>query len=288
MQMKFIRCGLWLLLAAGTLVLAGNVMAEEQLDVVVDGGPVSFTVRGFADLQESVEQMPIHWLTLTSTAEDDGTALYYSLTDLSEGFPRDMVVVKTPYDSNWQAFAEGSDRWRWSSDAQICLLAAGDRQSQVQIALRGDVTLRAGTYSAVLSASNGPDIPIEITVLPYTVVTSGTQEIQLSLDRGPGWYAIPPLEIQVEANHGNWVVALASDGLHYQGDRYENVPPLELFLVKSVKEAEELVPLSEGPQEIARSVYGWGTTFSVNLQTESTWSHAAGTYKGTVFVYVAW
>ena len=33
MQMKFIRCGLWLLLAAGTLVLAGNVMAE-QLDVV--------------------------------------------------------------------------------------------------------------------------------------------------------------------------------------------------------------------------------------------------------------
>lgn len=45
MQMKFIRCGLWLLLAAGTLVLAGNVMAEEQLDVVVDGGPVSFTVR---------------------------------------------------------------------------------------------------------------------------------------------------------------------------------------------------------------------------------------------------
>ena len=169
MQMKFIRCGLWLLLAAGTLVLAGNVMAEEQLDVVVDGGPVSFTVRGFADLQESVEQMPIHWLTLTRTAEDDGTALYYSLTDLSEGFPRDMVVVKTPYDSNWQAFAEGSDRWRWSSDAQICLLAAGDRQSQVQIALRGDVTLRAGTYSAVLSASNGPDIPIEITVLPYTV-----------------------------------------------------------------------------------------------------------------------
>ncbi|HPT84255.1 MAG TPA: hypothetical protein PLM25_10210 [Limnochordia bacterium] len=288
MQMKLKRCGLWLLLAGSLLVLAGNVMASCQLGIEVDGGPVSFTVRGFTDLDGPGEQVPTHWLTFTRTAEDDDTVLYYSLIDLTEGFPRDMVVVQTPYDSDWQAFTEGSDRWRWSSDAQICFLAAGDKQSHVQIGLRGNVKLRAGTYSGTLSASHGPDIPVEITVLPYTLVTTSPQEIQLTLEQGPGWYTIPPLEIQVEANHGDWVLAIASDGLHYQGDKYENVPPLELYLVKPVDEPEKLVPLSEGPQEITRSVYGWGTTLSIDLQTESTWKHPAGVYKGTVFVYVVW
>ncbi|HBN96012.1 MAG TPA: hypothetical protein DDZ66_06910 [Firmicutes bacterium] len=280
-----LRCrGLSFFTVVIMLVLIGNVVArEEQTLYVVEGDAIRLDVEGFATLEPPGEPELAPRLTLVRTGEGDDTALYYSLSSLMDEFgnefPREMVVVMAPSDSEWQAFSFKDGTWR-SSDSQICFLTSQQSRSEVFISLRGEVKVRAGTYRGMLTSTYGPDIPIEIAVGPYTVVSGNPQNMHIAVDRGPGWYDADALQVEVEANHGDWVIIISSDGLFYQGDQYKDVPPMQLY-VKS----DELVPLSK-PYEIRGNANGWGTVLTIELKTESSWKHPAGVYKGTILVDV--
>ncbi|NLL48356.1 MAG: hypothetical protein GX249_07210 [Firmicutes bacterium] len=219
--------------------------------------------------------------TLTRSTDDD-TALYYSLSELlnesGDVFPRDMLVVKTPYDPDWQAFTSTYGLWN-SFDDQICLLDAREDSSDICLGLKGEVDAWAGTYQGRLYSDEGPDIFIELVVPTYTIATLSPDTIHVVLDHGPDWYELGPFDIWVGANHKNWIATLYSEGLIYQGDKYSNVPPLELYL------PGEDVPLSEG-YVITGNGEHVEHFFTIEMVTEAGWQHPAGDYRGTLFVEV--
>lgn len=268
------------ILAMLVLIWSGAAKAEQTL-YKVEGGPVRLQVERSAML-ETPSVGSTSAFTLARIVEDD-TTLYYSLSalvnELGHAFPGDMLVVKTHYDSDWQAFT--SQHGLWSSfDDQISLLDAHALSSEILVGLKGNADAWAGTYRGLLSSKQGPDIPIEVVVPLYTVASLEPDTVHVAVDHGPDWYDLEPLEVRVDANHANWVVTLSSAGLFYQGDKYDDVPPMQLYL------AGEEEPLSEKGYVIARSGQNLGNLFTIKLKTEASWKHPAGRYEGTIIASV--
>jgi hypothetical protein len=256
----------------------GSVLGREQPLYVVGGDDIQIYVEGFAIVEPPNDPETAPMFTLTRTAEDD-TPIYFSLSSLEDdgnAFPREMVVVKNAQDSEWQAFASSEGHWN-SYDSEICLLPSGQSHSEVFVALRGEVGVRAGTYEGMISSPHGPSVPIQITVGRHTMVSGNPQDMYIAVGQGPGWYDADPLQLVVAANHGDWVVTISSEGLFYQDDQYQDVLPMMLYI-----KSDERVPLTE-PYQINGHIYNWGVVMEIELQTEATWKHPAGDYQGTVF-----
>ncbi len=257
-------------------------MAEQALYEVV-GAPIFHQVDGFETLEPPGDTSLAPALTLTRTTDDNDTAVYFSLSSIEDEygneFPRDMLLVKTWYDSDWKAFTSQSGRWM-SFDEQVLLLKAGETSSEIHFALRGTVDAWAGTYKGSLSSDKGPDIPIEIVVENSIVVVVDPEKMSVAVDHGPGQYKLAPVEVTITAN-GDWEIVLSSSGLLYTGKVYNDVSPLELFYLF---DSDEMTSLKEG-----HTITGSGssiTTLSLALRTETISQYPAGIYEGAIIVSV--
>lgn len=277
------RCHLWAVSAILIMLFfIGNGWTRaDEVSYAVEGDLVRLYVGGSL-MEEASGVVSTSSFTLARIIKDE-TALYYSLSDLvnesGDAFPRDMLVVKTPNDSDWRAFTSQYGRWS-SFDDQICLLPAGASSAEIHVGLKGDADVWAGTYRGQLRSENGPDIDIEVVVPRSTIVRLNRDVIHAAVDRGPGRYEFE-LQVWIDANHADWFVTLHSEGLTYQGDEYKDVPSLQLYL-PGVE-----IPLSKEGYIIRSSESGGRSlVLELKLETRVGWEHAAGRYEGTIVVNV--
>ncbi len=282
MSGKF-KSGHWLVLFAilACAALFNSAAAEEGSSYSVEGEIIRLVLDGFPNEQRR-ELADFRLYRTTKNTEP----LKFSLSDLVDEdgrlFPRAMVFLTTPYDSNLQKIT--------TSFNQTLLLASEDEYADLQLVALYNEEIRAGTYRGRLISPQGRDIPVEIAVNRYTQIAVEPQQIELQIP-GPGLYqAKEPVEVTVWANHGDWVINLLSSGLFYQeekaiklgrSDREPVKPPLQLSLVGEKRQC-----LSEAVSVLG-SEYGWGTTLSFRVETEAGWEHRAGNYAGVIKIEVS-
>lgn len=264
-----------------SLAFSSLAAAEEQSHYFVEEEMIRLVLDGFPDdhRQEFVD------FRLVRTAESTGP-LDFSLSDLVDGegrlFPRQMVMIKTPYDSKLQKTG--------LSFNQIRFLAGGDEYAELKMAVLYNEEIRAGTYRGKLHSPQGKDIPVEIIVNRYTEIRVEPREISLQIP-GPGLYqAKEPIEVTVWANHGDWVINLTCSGLFYQEDAeveagWLDAKPARPSLQLSVVGEERQILSEMAP--VLGSEYGWGTTFNLKVQTKAGWEHRAGDYAGVIKIDVS-
>lgn len=201
-------------------------------------------------------------------------------------FPRELVVIKTPYDSAEQSWSGTVSSKR--------LLAASDDYVDLEIGVYYHAAVPAGIYRGELFAEYAESVPIEIIVGRYTYVIVDPPEIKLEVSSGPGTYTAEDLvQVEVVANHPEWVLRLSSAGLFYLDEEQSGrnsvldrlkepvVDPLELFIIHE----NQQVSLYEAPL-LSGIDYEWSSIFEFKIQTEVGWEHKAGKYAGVIQVDV--
>lgn len=260
--------------------MSGIGFAEESLYVVEDK-PISWILDG---LPSDSDHMEIRTIQLARSVESS-VALDFELSDLIDEqgniFPREMVMIQTPYDSAWET---------WDSPfSQKRMLTSADHSAETTIGVKYSTPIRAGNYTGWLYSKHGDDIPLQITVPPYTEITVYPQEVSIDLNGGPGLYkAEESVTVEIRANHGAWNVNLSSAGLFYQDDQKDDwkefIESIQLFI--EIEQDKPLVSLKDNVL-IRGAEYGSSPTISFRVHARSGWEHPAGNYQGTIDVYLS-
>ena len=279
MKTRFFACAVLVLLL--NLILPMVASAGESFHW--EGEELSWVMQGIPDKARVADFRTI----VLKRGSDSGEPLYFQLSDLEDGagnkFPRELIVVRTPYDSAEQ-------RWDRSFSSKR-LLAAKDEYVELEIGVYYHELVPAGNYIGKLYTDDGSSIPLEITVDCFTKVGIDPPEIKLEIDSGPGVYiSDESVTVTVLANHEKWVMTLFSDGLFYEDEeealrrsifarsRELEIEPLTVFIVRDNK----VIPLSS-PLEV-RADDCAGGHFNFKIQTEVGWEHKAGKYVGVIQV----
>lgn len=253
----------------------------------VDGEDLTWVLEGVPDEARAAEFRSVRLTWVSETNEP----LYFQLSNLEDDhghrFPRESVVVRTHYDSAEQ-------NWGRISDARV-LLAATDEYADFEIGVNYHKAVPAGIYRGELFTDTGGSIPLEIVVERFTELTITPHEIEMEIGSGPGDYrAADTLQVQVLANHQDWVLSLSSAGLFYsdeeesgrsflqRGSQKPQMEPIELFMVHK----EKTMSFHEVPKIMGVDYAWWGTSLEFNIQTKVGWEHKAGKYSGVIRVDV--
>ena len=257
------------------VTVSEDVNAEDTGETLyaVEGNALRWVLDGFPDDSRSTEVISIRLVRKTEGIDPLDFGLSPLVDDQGNEFPRELVVVRTPYDSAWQT-------WDFTY-AQNRLLASKDGFAEVELGIHYRFPVRAGTYRGRLFSKHGDDIPLTIVVGHYTEVSATPQEVALVVSSGPGLYEVKnPVKVAICANHGDWVLKLTSTGLLYQDDQDLLVEPIELFVVQ-----EQLVALNDMPLVFGTS-FGWGAELDLIIQAKVGWEHPAGSYQGKILIDV--
>lgn len=255
-------------------VFAGRVAAEGSL-YSVEGDAIQWELEGFPDESRPIEMRTIHLVRTTETTNPLDFSLSPLVDEQGNEFPRDMLVIQTPYDSAKQMYN--------SRYAQKRMLASVDTHAEIQVGLQYNSEVLAGTYRGRLHSEHGDDIPIVIIVGRCTKVTVEPRELYINACEGPKVYtAEKSVIVTVRTNHRDWVVDLSSPGLFYEGDLTSTLEPLELFVIE-----EEGKPISLNELSPLRGAHhGRCAVFTFKIQIETGWEHPAGSYAGFIYVDV--
>lgn len=223
--------------------------------------------------------------------EGEGQSLYFSLSDLEDSsgnkFPRELIVLKTPYDSR-------ELRWAFRNEQQL-LLHAEDDYIDLELGVYYHELVPAGTYRGSLYSEFGGKISLEIEVAPFTNVAVYPSLVTVAANEGPGIYkASEPVQVRMWANHSDWLVEISSGGLFYQSQRERDEEDRQLVHPSDVK--IDPVPLlfsnQVAPEERHQSLsfrgseYGSGAILEFEIWAQIGWEHPAGHYSGVVTVDV--
>ncbi len=273
----------WKMLMAILLFFAfTGVCASGNTLYSVTGDSLRWVLDGFPG-----DFRPVELLEFRVERNSEGTESFdFSLSDLvnedGHKFPRDLIVVQTPYDSARKSLN--------SVYSKELLLAPGDDYADIKIGLHYRDEVWAGTYTGYLHSGQGDKIPVEIVVNRYTAVNVAPSLITMDIPQPGTWEAPERVVVTVGANHGDWVVRLSSKGLFYVDDKKNvigsslaepQVGQLELMVVVG----EETFVLSEIPIDFG-TTYRSDGLFSFKIKTETDLGHKAGTYRGIVQVDV--
>lgn len=257
------------------------VSASENVSYSVEGDSVCWVLDGSPSVSRPINFVEIRLLRDAESAHSVSFSLSELVDDQGNEFPRDLLVVETPYDSDLQTWG--------SIHSERMLLASEDAYADIRIGLHYKSDVRAGTYRGYLYSGQGDRIPIEITVNRYTFVAAEPQKIALDIP-SPGTWITEPIHVKVGANHEDWVVSLSSAGLFLEEDTKTSFrspleepqgQPLELMAVID----DEVFPLIE-IRQFCGSEYVSGGVFSFKIQTETGLQHKAGHYTGLIQVDV--
>lgn len=274
----------WLLVFALLAVASLFGQSSIQAAVRVEDGPLAVELDG-----EPSCSRPAEYVGFRLHREGDaGQPLYFSLSEmvdeLGNTFPRDLIVLRTPYDS---------DELRWESVfAEHLLLGAEDGYVDLNLGVHYTELIPAGTYEGQLHSGTGEVVPLRIVVGPFTKVVVDPPLVTIDANAGPGIYkANQSVQVTVQANHNNWILRLSSEGLFFQDENRavkrhlnepeETVRPVPLLFAE---------PYSEGGQseilQIGGSDYPSGAILEFEIHAHVGWEHRAGQYMGVVKVDV--
>lgn len=261
------------------LALALIVSSGAQASFVIEGGPLQWVLEGKPSSSRPVEYVGLRLIRVG----EERRSLYFRLSELHDDqgneFPLDLIVLRTPYDS---------DEQRWENVlSERCLLAADDDYVDLKLGVRYSEVVVAGTYRGSLLSDAGEEVPLEVVVQPFTDVTLGPATIRLDALAGPGLYrAAEPAQISVRANHVNWIVNVNSGGLFRIDDQNRVAVQSEfipLFFVE-VRAANE--PSGRENLRLQGEDYGREALITFEVQAYVGWGHPAGTYGGVINVDV--
>lgn len=248
-------------------VYAGNTLYS------VDGDMLRWVLDGYPDDSRPIEVITVHLVRDAESLEPLNYGLSSLVDDQGNEFPRELVVVRTPYDSAWQT-------WDFAY-SQNQLLASTNEFAEIELGVQYTFPVRAGTYRGRLYSKHGDDIPLTIVVGRCTEVNVEPREVSLDVSSGPGLYKVTDsIKVTVCANHGDWVLKLTSAGLFYQDDQNLMVEPIELFVVQ-----DQLVALNDMPPVLG-TMFGSGAELDLTIQAKVGWEHPAGSYQGKIRIDV--
>ena len=183
-------------------------------------------------------------------------------------FPRERIMVRTPYDSAWL-------NWRSPFD-QVRFLAATDQFAELELRIQAGPLLQAGLYRGVLTSEHGEPVHFEILVPQFTEIHVEPNELNMAIPGAPGFHLVPEtIQVTVRANHNRWVLSLQSAGL-FSVDHSE-AEPLELLF----QEETDFVSLGQGLTLYGKN-YGWGTILDFTVGVEVSLQNPAGNYVGMI------
>lgn len=274
------------------LLLIAVVLGEaaQSQDVYrVDGGPLRWVLEGQPSPSNLAQYVEFRLIREGAEPVDLNFSLSALVDDLHNEFPRELLALRTPYDSEEQ---------QWDLiPTEKCLLAAADEFADLQLGVYYTETVAAGTYTGSLRSDAGGEIPLEIVVKPFTAVVIDTAQIKLEALGGPGIYRISePIQVCVRANHSNWVARFSSPGLLPVDDLASVSRPLASWEQSSERTAVP-VPLlfidlssdqeAESGSEVLQvtgAEYGWQAIIEFTIQARVGWEHPAGEYVGVIRV----
>ena len=276
-----------LILFAVLIVLLVPTLTAAEMLFYVEGEELTWILEGLPDSTRKADFRSIQVVR----GSDDRVPLVFQLSDIEDDygnkFPRELIVLKTHYDSAEQSWDRASSARR--------MLAAKDEYADLEIGVYYHTPVPAGVYRGELYIKGGESIPLEIAVGRYTDIRIDPGEIKMEISGGPGVYKVEnPVTVNISANHQHWVLTLGSAGLFYLDDeessrrsilnrpRESMVEPLELFIVHE----ENAISATELPQIVGTN-HGWrGTSIDFFIQTTVGWEHKAGNYAGVIQVDV--
>lgn len=244
------------------------------------GEPICWVLEGIPGSSRPVDYVEFQLVRSTEDAEPLMFTLSELVDDRGNEFPRNLLLIHTPYDS-------ASQTWN-SETSQTKLMASEHDYASLTIGLHYREKVPAGIYRGSLYSEQGVHIPIEIVVNRYTTAFVDKNEIVMEIP-SPGVWVSDPVIVKVGANHGNWTVHLFSTGLFPQVENTSflsslgepQAEPLELMALVDGK----AFPLSEG-YRLSGSGSGGDSDLCFKIQTETGLGHKAGYYAGIIQIDV--
>ncbi len=280
---RIIRTGVALIISAYLVLYLGSSLIgateNSQPPYYISDVPIQLVVDGMSRTN-SERAVQSSWSFYVTREAEQGETLFYGLSTLEdrEGntFPREYILVQTPYDSAWQGFSSMGDR--------VPFLDGKERTAEIKIGVFCGARGRAGRYTGHFFSSEGAPIPIEVEVKPYTMVLIEPRVIHFDAQGGPGTYqADESVTVMIHANHGNWDLTMRTEGLFYQAQDNEGEDRIFSEIWIQTDGSDEAVCLGDGLRIIG-STYGWGISQTFTFWTTFGWEHPAGLYEGVISV----